>query len=360
MTGHRDTRRRFEQWARNPECQANVISAVAGIEMAKVAEAEGLTPTMGQSPFAIARGQVFERELLKDDAARLIEALIEGEVLTDGASGLIDLRTRINSGPLPNMDVAHEETLAVLAHMAESGVEGLKQSVPAVVASATLKITGQPVMLPDGILAIDALIVRADEAGERIELLVAEVKSYPYRAGSTDTTELSTSRAQAGLYRYALNLAVDELGLEDRISVAASGLLILTRHGSNRPQVLATEDLTHQSERAKAGFKRLRDAAKTLEEFNVGDEPEAITRVEDADVSYRADCISFCDRADYCREKAERCGDGNVLGTDVARFLAGVDLNRAIALIDGAEPENDVERDLLSRIHEAKASEVAP
>ena len=34
----RDTRLRFEQWAKNPVCQANTMSAVHNIKMHKVAE----------------------------------------------------------------------------------------------------------------------------------------------------------------------------------------------------------------------------------------------------------------------------------------------------------------------------------
>src|SRR5207245_1489724 len=83
----RDTRPRFEQWARNPSCKANAVSAVLGVPMVKVADADGVRPTMGQSPFAIARGLVFERSLFNDNAARLCEALIKAQLLPNGATG---------------------------------------------------------------------------------------------------------------------------------------------------------------------------------------------------------------------------------------------------------------------------------
>jgi len=56
----RDTRRRFEQWANNPTCGANTISAVYNVRMASVAKKEGYESTFGQSPFAIARGNTFD------------------------------------------------------------------------------------------------------------------------------------------------------------------------------------------------------------------------------------------------------------------------------------------------------------
>src|SRR5438552_14469362 len=94
----RDTRLRFEQWARNPVCEANTLSAVHGISMVEVAKAEGSRVTMGQSPFALARGQTFERGLFRGAAEQLRKALVESDVLDDASRGFADFRTRQNSG----------------------------------------------------------------------------------------------------------------------------------------------------------------------------------------------------------------------------------------------------------------------
>ena len=153
---------RFEQWVKNPDCEANTISAVAGVRMEEVAKAEDLDPTMGQSPFALARGTTFERFLLRDDAKRLIEALVEAKVLPAGASGLLDLRLRMNGGPTKDLDTAYGKTRDLLIAAAKEGASGLKK-LPAVVAAATLQVPGQPVMLPEGKVAIDALVLRPSE-----------------------------------------------------------------------------------------------------------------------------------------------------------------------------------------------------
>jgi len=79
----RDTRLRFEQWANNTKCDANVLSAVHGVPMATVARAEGLTPSMGQSPFALARGLMFEGRLFRNGAERLIPELARHGVLPE-------------------------------------------------------------------------------------------------------------------------------------------------------------------------------------------------------------------------------------------------------------------------------------
>ena len=65
----RNTRARFEQWAKNPTCEANTLSAVHNVRLDKAAEALGIDATFGQSPFAIARGNRFEAGLFFDEAA---------------------------------------------------------------------------------------------------------------------------------------------------------------------------------------------------------------------------------------------------------------------------------------------------
>ena len=64
----RNTRARFEQWAKNPTCEANTLSAVHNVRLDKAAEAVGIEATFGQSPFAIARGNRFEAGLFFDEA----------------------------------------------------------------------------------------------------------------------------------------------------------------------------------------------------------------------------------------------------------------------------------------------------
>lgn len=349
MKGRHDTRRRFEQWAQNPDCEANVTSAVAGVSMADVAKAEGLEPSMGQSPFALARGETFERALFRDDAERLLDALIEANVLPPRSSGFVDLRLRINGGPIQDHALAYTKTCDVLKEAATLGVAGLS-NLPAVVASATLHIPGQPVMLPEGVVAIDALVLRAADDGKRVEAVIGEIKTYPDRAGHTEAADLATSRAQAGVYLHALRVVLRDLDLSDRVVVATRGFLVLTRIGRNDPSIRTGEDLDFQARRAERGFERLRRAAEQLQPFNPDDEDRGIAAVRESSTSYRTRCINFCDRAPACRRKAEEAGDPSVLGDDVKRFLGETSLPRAIELLRGARPTNETERELSDRI----------
>jgi hypothetical protein len=338
---HRDTRRRFEQWARNPGCQANTVSAVHNISMADVVKYEGGRVTMGQSPFAIMRGQSFEKALFRHDAASLIDALKKAGVLPASGRGLVDLRLRLNGGTCHSLDESLAKTADVLRNLAS---DRPPRDPAWLVAGATVRIPGG-VMLPEALLVLDALVIRHDETPRT--LIVGEIKTYPDRGGYTDTRELATARAQAGVYVHGLDLVLAELGIGASFTVARNGFLILTRPGFNRPSVRAGEDLRYQAERAKRGFELLRLAAETLPP---PDGERRLDAVCSADIQYSETCVSFCDRAEACREKALEQGNGAILGDDVARFLGSVSLQRALELMKGAAPANAVEQDMSRRI----------
>jgi hypothetical protein len=120
--GTRDTRRRFEQWARNPECEANATSAILGVSMVEVAKREGLQPTMGQSPFALQRGQRFERQLFRDDAQLMRAELEKVGVLPAAPLGFLDLRMRHLGGTCRDLDDARARTLDLLGSLAKNGL----------------------------------------------------------------------------------------------------------------------------------------------------------------------------------------------------------------------------------------------
>lgn len=340
-TGRRDTRLRFEQWARNPACSANTLSAVHGISMAEVAKSEGGKVTMGQSPFALARGQTFERGLFRANAEQLRNALMEAEVLTESARGFADFRTRQNSGKLANLDAALAQTSAMFEALAKA--KGPDVS-PSIAAAATIRIP-ERVMLPEAILVIDVLVVRWDAVAKRPELVVGEVKTYPDRGGHTDSGELATARAQAGVYVHGLDVTLAAMGLVDRFTVSRKGFLVLSRPGSNSPSIRANEDLKYQAMRAERGFTQLERAADAIR-----DGTASVASICAAPTSYESACISFCDRASLCYTRALTAGDAAVLGEDVARFLGPVNLTRAVELLDGAKPKDQTERDLLTQL----------
>jgi hypothetical protein len=188
-------------------------------------------------------------------------------------------------------------------------------------------------------------------------LTVGEIKTYPDRGGYTDPRELATARAQAGVYVHGLRLVVEELGLAASFIVADKGFLVLSRPGSNRPSVRAGEDLRYQARRAERGFTLLRIAAEGLPR---GSGTADVTAIRSAPVNYSESCVTFCDRAPVCREKALRAGHGAVLGDDAARFLGSITLHRALELAAGGKPVTSAETDLQRRIRDVEALRTLP
>jgi hypothetical protein len=334
---NRDTRRRFEQWARNPECEANTVSAILGVSMVDVAVEEGLTPTMGQSIFALQRGQRFERQLLRDGAEVLRAELEKAGVLPSEPPGFADLRMRHHGGTCQDLDEARARTLELFRSVATLGIGAVG---PTLIAGATICVPGRA-MLPEAILVIDALVIRKTASGP--ELMVGEIKTYPDRGGHTDTGELAGARAQSGVYVHGLREVLRENGWSDRISVATKGFLVLTKPGSNRPSVRANEDLRYQAERAARGLEKLRSLAEQL--APEGTPPtDPVGAVMRASTHYEEACIRFCDRASGCFGRDLAAARPSVLGDDVARLIGPMSLNRARELLHGAPPKTHAER----------------
>jgi hypothetical protein len=345
--GQRNTRARFEQWAKNPGCDANTVSAVLGVPMRDVAKAEGATGDYGQSPFALARGQSFEDSLFRDGAQRLIAALVEAEVLLEGASGFLDLRTRRHRGTSKDLADALARTKAHLAAVAGPADRRPKQCL---LAGAALHIPGD-LMIPETVLILDALVIRTD--GEHPLLIVGEVKTYPDRAGYTDAGELATARAQAGVYVAGLELCLKEWGIDARLQVSHRGFLVLSRSGSNMPSIRANEDLAHQRKRALRGFERLHAIAQSIPKPVLP--TTGMDAIRAAPTHYCEACVAFCERAQLCRERAAGYGNPAVLGDEMEQWLGDVRLDRALALLEGAAPANPAEQDLIERFHELGA-----
>lgn len=339
-----DTRRRFEQWASNPRCAANAASAILNIPMTQVVQAEGGTAKFGQSPFALARGQSFERAMLRDDAAVLRTELVACGVLTKTPAGFADLRFKRNGGPCGNTEDALNMTTRWLQELAAGQVERT------IAAGATIRIPGG-VMLPHATLCIDVIAVVVRNG--MVTLIVGEVKVYPDRGGYIDSTQLSTSRAQAGMYVHGLRLAIDAAKLATKISVESTGFLVLSRSGSNRISVRANEDFAGQAERARSGLSTLSAVAQKLKLTP----STGLPVIQGAAVSYCESCVSFCERAEICRDRANANDLGSVLGDDVQRFLGEIGLDRVRELASGTKPANEHEVEIARLLASTKATD---
>jgi hypothetical protein len=308
--------------------------------MDKVAESLGIKPMSGQSPFAFSRGLQFEAYLFKNDAEVLRKALVRAEAIPSGTHGFLDLRLKLNGGSkISSVKQALEESEKLLNQL----MSGNEFDCPSIIAGLMIRIP-KGVMLPEATLIIDVITVLPKLSGW--ELKVGEIKVFPDRGGHTDASEIATARAQAGVYKHALDLLLKDL--DSKLQVPNTGFLVFTWPGTNSPVIRKDEDLTFQALRAEQGFNRLDEVAQRLikEASREIDFKDGLKLVTHSRTDYKEGCWGFCDLAPRCHDLAIADDRGVLLGANAAKALGSVTVTRAIAILDGAKPVNEVEASL--------------
>ena len=346
----RNTRGRFEQWVKNPQCETNTLSAVLNVKLADVALSLGYQPEYGQSPFAVTRGLQFEGWLFKDEAKVIRESMERVGILEENSSGFLDLRLTMNGGKsIKSVDAALEKSHQLLVSLSDDS----KFIPPTIIAGLMLKIP-KGVMLPEATSIIDVTTIQ--RVDDEWVIRVGEIKVFPDRGGHTDANEISTARAQAGVYQHALQITVDSLNLTKPPLVSRNGYLVFTWPGTNSPVIRANEDLTYQARRAALGFDRLDNVAQELISKQTKNFAEVDLKdwIAHSKTEYKEICWSFCDLAPRCQDLAIVDDRAIVLGTEASKLLGSVTISRAIGLLDGLEPNTEIERAVQAQLLAAK------
>ncbi len=140
-----NTRVRFEQWAKNPTCDANTVSAVLNVPLGKVAEKLGFEDKKMLPPFAIIRGLVFEKYLFEDDAIRLRKSMVHQKMIApEEEIEFLDLR---HQGNLQGTSKSAARSLELSRELLEGLVAGTKST-------RTKLITGLIIKLAKGFMRI--------------------------------------------------------------------------------------------------------------------------------------------------------------------------------------------------------------
>ncbi|WP_190211419.1 hypothetical protein [Kitasatospora indigofera] len=301
--------------AANPGCRRRAVLDAAGIDKGAVAQRLGRPAPFGQSPFAIARGTMFESRLKADDYAVLLEPLRRHLGLpSDGAAPLAvpDLLRR--SGPA----VRAERTAAALAEAAADPSAWTLLDHPLL----RLTVAGSPAYLEP-----DAVVVHGGRC------TVVEIKSFPVLDGSADPAKVGAAARQAAVYVLALQetaaalagttvapgpYAVQALPGSPELSV----LLVCPKDFSNRPTAVSV-DIRRELATTRRQLARMTAVDELLDTLAPGtsfdlapDQAGLPTRpvaeladaVESVPAAYGPECLSSCELGFHCRAQA-RCDD---------------------------------------------------
>ncbi|MGE7435797.1 hypothetical protein [Kitasatospora sp. NPDC001175] len=300
--------------AANPGCRRRAVLDAAGVDKAAVAGHLGHPAPFGQSPFAIARGNVFESRLKENGYAALLEPLRRRLGLPPDATALAvpDLLPR--SAPA----VRAERTREVLAEAAAAPGAWTLLDHPML----RLTVAGGPAYLePDAVVVHDG------------RCTVVEIKSFPVLDGSADPAKVGAAARQAAVYVLALQEAAaaaagqpvdDSPYAEQKLpgSPESSVLLVCPKDFGNRPTAVAV-DIRRELATTRRQLDRLTRVEELLAALPSGttfdlapDEAGCPTRpvgelaaaLEALTAAYSPDCLSSCELGFHCRAQA-RCAD---------------------------------------------------
>ncbi|MFG3055117.1 hypothetical protein ACGFZP_29795 [Kitasatospora sp. NPDC048239] len=301
--------------AANPGCHRRAVLDAAGVDKSALAARLGRPAPFGQSPFAIARGVIFESRLKADGYAALLEPLRRHLGLpADGGAPLVvpDLLRR--SGPA----VRAERTAAALAEAAADPDAWTLLDHPLL----RLEVAGSSAYLEP-----DAVVVHGGRC------TVVEIKSFPVLDGSADPAKVGAAARQAAVYVLALQETAAALAgrpvdpdpyREQRLpgSPRLSVLLVCPKDFGNRPTAVAVDvrrelATTRRQLSRMTGIDRLLDALPPGATFDLAPgrdgaptrPAEALAEaVEAVPAAYSPDCLSTCELGFHCRSRA-RCDD---------------------------------------------------
>ncbi|MBF9070545.1 hypothetical protein I2501_21200 [Streptacidiphilus sp. NEAU-YB345] len=305
--------------AANPGCGRRAVLDAAGVDKGALAERLGTPGAMGQSPFAITRGLVFERRLRADGCAELV-ALLRRTLLPEGDE----------QAPVEVPDLLVKEGAAVRAARTRS-VLAEAASRPGVWTVLDHPLLRMEVAGSTVSLEPDAVVVRPDG-----RWTVLEIKSFPILDGSADPAKVGAAARQAAVYVLALRataaalegttLPASPYAEPEGMAAAPSttGLLVCPRDFSNAPTA-ASVDLRKQIAVTRRQLARLTRVEQLLDVLPSGasleDTPHSVDALPHA---YSPDCLAACELAFHCRTQARAAGAVETLGRGIRAELGGI------------------------------------
>ena len=218
--------------ASNPGCARRAIMDTAGADKQRLAAHAGFPASLGQSRFALTRGNAFEAQVKANGAAELLRMLREHLCLPIPEASYDDLS---EVGGNISLELRHVRTRNMLAHAARSaGAAGAAGDATAPRDAAPdsdagtmfdhpllrLEVGGRPAYLEPDLIAFQI----------RGQFHVVEIKSFAVIDGRADGDKVAAAAIQSAVYVLALRDALAELGIPPA-AVADETILVCPRIG---------------------------------------------------------------------------------------------------------------------------------
>lgn len=353
----------------NPGCSRRAVLDAAGVDKRRLAERVGAPARFGQSPFAITRGLMFEKQIKADGCAQLLDLLRtelgfdvpEHEYVDLGAEPAADAAAAAAfpgaaSKAAVDRGTRHRRTRDLFARVAEGA------AVLADHPLLTLEVAGRTAYVEPDVVALRARRTGsglasddASPAGRRSQLYIAEVKSFSVIDGQADPTKVGAAATQAAVYVLALRRLFASIGVDPDL-VASDVVLVCPKDFSNSPTAHLVDvrrqiaAVSRQLERLPR-IEALVDGLDPAIDFDLSaDQPadkkeaahphrsaaELTKSLSMIEARYAPECVTRCELAFHCRSEARAVGSADALGRSVRDALGGVaSLDEALALASG-------------------------
>lgn len=337
----------------NPGCARRGVLDAAGVDKRALAERIGFGPRFGQSPFAISRGNAFEKLVKTDGGATLLKLLRDdlglaiGEHGADADADADGNRDADGDGHWVDLgdgdrEQRYRRTRELVAAVAR---DPAAQAPLADHPLLKLDVGGRVAYVEPDLIAFRAQ--HADDSSWRWYL--AEIKSFAVIDGRADPVKVAEAATQSAVYVLAFQALLADLGLPTG-QVATEVVLICPKDFTNTP-VATTVDVRRQLAAVRRQLDRLPRIGELLESLDAGisfdlskdadGEPnrqagELGKAVATIEARYAPECVSRCDMAFYCRDEARSSGSTDLLGRAVRDALGGIgSVREVLALSEG-------------------------
>jgi hypothetical protein len=316
----------------NPGCARRAVLDAAGVDKRAVAELLGSGPRFGRSPFAISRGNAFEKLVKADGGAALLRLLRERLGIAVGEHEWIDL----GGG---DRESRYRRTGRLFAGAAAGSASDPRavsdaDAAPAAIADhplLALEVAGRIAYLEANVVVFPT----AAPAGSGWQL--AEIKSFPVIDGRADPVKAGEAATQAAVYVLALQELMAEIG-STRDAVSTDVVLVCPSDFTNTPDA-AVVDVRRQLAAVRRQLDRLPSITALLDglddavTFDLAPDTAGLPTRDPADLSravgaiearYVPECVSRCEMAFHCRQEARAFGSTDLFGRAVRDSLGGV------------------------------------